>query len=135
MPTQFFANPEDGRVEGFADGARPPQGWAPVPEPEHGLDKWDFDSNSYVAYEEPVDVRRLITEAFSNIVLQNKDNPELSDPILGAILVKGKEIEGALDIGLPPARIVKLMEGIVLPPSLAAQRDALVAQYKQLVGM
>lgn len=82
-----------------------------------------------------VDVPKLVTERFSTLVLQYQDDPDMSSAILGAILVKSKEVEAAFDVGIKPAKIVSLMEGITLPPKLAAQRDALVSQYKTLVGV
>lgn len=75
MTTQFFANP-DGSIIG-ADYTL--EELTPVPPPKHGLDKWDFKTNSYIEYKEALPVEdqiKVLYEALP-IDLQEKYEQEI----------------------------------------------------------
>lgn len=60
MTTQWYANPADGHVIGYGDGATPPVGWSAVPAPTHGRDIWDFNNSQYIPQQRPLMTRLTV---------------------------------------------------------------------------
>ena len=82
-----------------------------------------------------VDVPALTTETFAEMFLRYEDDPLMTIPLYKEILATSKAIEAGFSIGSSPSKIIGIMEELRLPPAMAAERDALVKQYKTLVGI